>query len=146
MKILALSILALAGCATSSPAQHGITEIIIDRSCFGCATGSVVTLRSDGTVTRTKSGSERHGTSDVVSQSTMSVDGFNRLAQRFASSDFFELEEEYSDPELADGTWVAVSVRRSGGTKKVIARNDAGPSQLYELISAVDAVLGASHE
>ena len=51
---------------------------------------------------------------------------------------FFDLREEYGDPELRDGKWTAISITCGRQSKKVISREDSGPQALQQLIKEVD--------
>ena len=117
-----------------------ITEISLERNCFGCPTGSLLVLRRDGTATYTVTGSARQGTTDQVSQGKVSPKDFDRLTKMILASGFFDLAEEYGDPEQRDGKWAAISVTRGNQSKKVISREDSGPQPLQDLIKEIDQI------
>jgi hypothetical protein len=120
-----------------------ITEISVERNCFGCPTGSLLVLRRDGTATYTVTGDERHGTTNQVTQGKVARKDFDRLARLATTNGFFKLAEEYGDPEQRDGPWTALTVVRGRESKKVTSREQAGPKCLQEMIKAVDEI-GAS--
>lgn len=122
-----------------------ITEISLERNCFGCPTGSLIVLRRDGTATYTVTGDERHGTTNQVTQGKVTQKEFDRLAKMLVADGFFGLVEEYGDPEQRDGKWTAISVVRDGEQKKVTSREDAGPKCLQEIIKAVDEIGNGIH-
>ena len=87
--LLGFAMLAMCGCApqltgaqsrTGSPSMN-ITEISLERDCSGCATGSVLVLRRDGSATLTTTGKARLGTADRVAVGRVRSEDFEQLAQ-----------------------------------------------------------------
>lgn len=143
----ALSCLAFALCGCAGTALHAqpqegalaITEISLERDCFGCPTGSVVTLRRDGSATLTTTGKARHGTQDVVFEGKVSGTDFDELARLAVSSGFFNLGDTYEDPQTRDGSWTVTRVVRGKEDKRVFRRGDAGPPTLRVIETAINA-------
>jgi hypothetical protein len=132
---------ALAACAqTTSPAMNTITEISIERDCSGCANGSVLVLRSDGTATLTLVGKARLGTTGSASRGTLHREDFDALARLAQSHGFFEMNDVYEDPEIQDGAWTTTRVLRGTQDKRVIRREAAGPAGLKQLEAAIAAL------
>ena len=136
-----VGLMALSACAqTTTPTMNNISEISMERDCFGCATGSVLVLRSDGTATLTITGKARHGTSDSASRGTLRREDFDALARLAQSKGFFEMQDSYEDPEVQDGAWVTTRVLRGTQDKRVTRREAAGPAGLKQLEAAIAAL------
>jgi hypothetical protein len=134
-------LMALAACASvTGPRDESVTEITQERDCFGCATGTTVTLRRDGTAALRNTGKSRFGTSDRSFTGTVTRADFDRLASLAVARGFFELGEEYRDPAVADGAWVINTFVRDGRAKKVLDGNSAGPADLRAVEDAIEAV------
>lgn len=125
--------------ASTTPTTAGITAITLERNCFGCTSGSVLTLHRDGRATYTVTGNARSGTTDKTSTGTIAPDEFERLARLAISSDFFALNEHYEDAQTRDGAWVTTTVARDGKDKQVFRREDAGPPALGAFETGIDA-------
>jgi len=128
---------------SASPAAvpaHAITEIALERNCFGCPNGSLLVLQRNGTATSTVIGSARLGTVNRVSTGRVRREDFDALAQLLVSRGFFALEDEYADPRLRDGEWTSIRAVRDGREKKVFDRAHAGPARLQAIEAAIDAV------
>jgi len=127
---------------TSSPAgaRHGLTQIVAEHDCFGCATGWTLVLRSDGTATHTLTGNARHGTVDQVKTASLGVREFDRLAALLVARGFFAMKDEYADPQTADGPWTSIAAVRAGREKKVFDRGEAGPAPLRAIETEIEAV------
>jgi hypothetical protein len=126
--------------SSADKSVSGITEISLERNCFGCPTGSVLVLRKNGTATYTVTGSARHGTADQTTQGRVPKKEFAHLAQLAAAQGFFTLAEEYGDPQQQDGKWTSITIVRAGQSKKVLSRDQAGPKNLQKLVTAIEAV------
>jgi hypothetical protein len=50
------------------------------------------------------------------------------------------MRDEYRDPNLADGGWIATSAVRDGSTKQVLDSNEAGPPALKAIEEAIEGV------
>jgi hypothetical protein len=124
----------------SAPTGTAITAIRLERNCFGCSDGSVLILQRDGTATVTTTGSARFGTTDRTARGRVTEKDFAELVGVLTMQRFFQLNDEYADPQLQDGTWLAVTVTRGGQEKVVRQRNDAGPPALGAIVRAIDAV------
>ena len=136
-----LGLMALSACAKSpGPAMNSITEISIERDCSGCANGSLLVLRSDGTATLTQVGKVRLGTADSASRGTLRREDFDALARLAQSKGFFEMQDSYEDPEVQDGAWVTTRVLRGTQDKRVMRREAVGPAGLKQLEAAIAAL------
>ena len=138
-----VSFLLGAGNDSPSPAASpapAVTEITLERNCFGCPTGSVFVLRRDGTATYTITGNARQGTSNRTSTGRIERDEFDRLARLMVSRGFFAMKDEYADPQLRDGDWSSLTAVRGGAEKKVFERNGEGPADLQAISKAIDAL------
>lgn len=135
----------LAACASVTATKgNPVTEITQERDCSGCEAGhTLVTLRQDGTASLTNVGKSRFGTADRVFTGRVTRADFDRLASLLASRGFFDLQDEYKDPSLADGSWIETSAVRDGRTKKVLDANAAGPPALRAVEDAIEAVRAA---
>ncbi len=122
--------------AVSNPQQ--IMEISLERDCFGCATGSVLVLRRDGTATLTITGKARHGTESSVATGSVPRPDFEELARLALSQGFFELSDSYEDAQLQDGAWSTTRVLRGSQEKRVFRREDAGPAALRNFEAAIE--------
>ena len=140
-----LSLALASACLTQAPAPSapplpGITEIALEKDCFGCPTGTLLVLRRDGTATLTLTGKARHGTVDRVSTASIPRKDFEKLAELLVSKGFFALQDEYSEPGTADGEWTTIRAVRDGQTKRVTQRTQAGPAALQAIEQAIQAV------
>lgn len=117
---------------------HGVTEIAIERDCFGCDTAGTLRLRSDGSAELTVVGKARHGTRDEVRQGWIDATDFDDLATLLVERGFFDLKDRYEDPELQDGAWTTVRAVRAGQAKEVFVREDAAPPALKAVEAAID--------
>ena len=142
-----------AACTTAAPsnppsvAMSQITQITLERNCFGCATGSVLVLRRDGTAQLTQTGNARSGTADQRLRGSVTTAEFDALARLLVGRGYFSFDDSYQDPALQDGPWTTTAVLRLGPgqaqekhEKRVFRRDDAGPAALREIESAIDAV------
>ena len=131
--------LMLAACASVTASRaDAITEITLEKDCSGCETGTAVTLRLDGTATLRHTGKARFGTADRSFTGSVAREDYDRLASLMVSRGFFELRDEYRDPNLADGSWITTSAVRDGRTKTVLDSNEAGPPELKAIEDAID--------
>lgn len=122
----------------ASGRAHGITEIAIERDCFGCANAGALRLRSDGSAVLTQVGKARHGTQDATRQGWIDTADFDGLARLMVQQGFFDLKDRYEDPELQDGAWTTVRAVRGGQAKEVFVREDAAPPALQAVETAID--------
>jgi hypothetical protein len=134
-------LLAVAGtliAAHSTP----ISEIALERRCFGCTDAFEVTFRADGSASRVLFGDARRGIPDRRSKGSIEPRDFERLAALLLAEDFFDLRDSYEDPKLQDGTSLTVSARRGGEHKRVLDRNQAGPAGLKKIETSVAEAAG----
>jgi hypothetical protein len=136
----------LAACSTPLPAQTttvdaalNITEISVESNCFGCASGSTLTLHRDGRALLTSTGSARHGTADQQRLGRIAAADFEALARLLLAQGFFALADSYADPALQDGAWATVRATRGGQVKQVFRRGDAAPAALRTIEAALAA-------
>lgn len=132
--------LAVAAEGQGPASARDVTEIRLERDCFGCATGSVLVLRRNGEAALTATGKARHGTEDRLSHGRVRVADFDRLARLVVTEGFFTLQEEYSDPELQDGGWTSLAVFAGGLEKTVTVRHESGPPALKKIVAAVERI------
>lgn len=133
---------AIACASPASPTADSVSEIRQERDCSGCESGTVVTLRRDGTATLLRTGKARFGTTDRTSQGSIAAEEFRRLAALLVSKGFFALQDEYRDPALADGSWVTTTATGEQD-KTVVDSNGAGPASLKEIEDAIEAARAA---
>jgi hypothetical protein len=119
---------------------HGISEIALERDCFGCPKGVTLLLRSDGTTLYTQVGKARHGTRDEVRQGRVSVGEFDALARLLVQRGFFQMKDRYEDPELQDGAWATLRATRGQQQKEVFVRDDAAPPEWRAVEAAIDVL------
>lgn len=117
-----------------------ITEISLERDCFGCASGWLLVLRRDGTAQRTLRGKARHRTQDQVSTGTLRLSDFEALAALVEAQRFFALADEYRDPEIQDGPWSQLRVVRGTQDKRVFRQDGAEHAGLVQIEAAIDAL------
>lgn len=118
-----------------------ITEISLDRGCFGCPNPYRLTLRRDGIAAMVYDGVARFGTVGRTLEASITNRDFLELAQLIVKGGFLDLLELYTHPTLMDGSTVVTTVTMSNGKKIVVTnRNEAGPQALREMESAIDAV------
>ncbi|MBC7940635.1 MAG: hypothetical protein H7Z19_12875 [Chitinophagaceae bacterium] len=121
-------------------AASSITQITLERDCSGCAAGSVLVLRRDGSATHTITGKARLGTQTQTSTGTVRSADFEALARLATGQGFFELNDSYEDPQIQDGPWAMTSIARGDADKKVFRRDDAAPPALRAIESAIEAL------
>lgn len=117
-----------------------ISEISIERQCFGCAQASRLVLRRDGSALLTLLGNARHGTEDKTSVATVSAAEFEAAANLILAHGFFDLADSYENPQLQDGAWATITVQRGTQLKQVFWRDDAGPPALRKIDAALTAL------
>jgi hypothetical protein len=123
--------------ASSAPVQP-ISQISLERDCFGCARGTRLVLRADGVAMRTHIGKARSGTQDVVTAGTVRAEDFAALSRLVDAQKFFVMNDEYQDPDLHDGPWSVVAVLRGSSEKRVFRRDEAGPDALKLIERRID--------
>lgn len=121
-------------------APHGVTEIAIERDCFGCDKARSLRLRSDGAALVTEGGKARHGGSDTLRQGWVDAGEFDALARLLVARGFFAMKDRYEDPELQDGAWTTFRATRGAHQKEVFVREDAAPPELRAVETAIDAL------
>lgn len=136
--VAGIGLVTLAACA--QPAMNDITEITVERDCTGCATGSVLVLRRDGTATLTVVGKARLATQNSSSTGTVSRADFDALAKLAAAKGFFQMQDSYDAADVQDGAWITTRVRGGTRDKQVLHRNAAGPEGLKQMEAAVAAL------
>jgi hypothetical protein len=124
----------------AEPSGSVITEITLERNCFGCPAGSRLVLQRDGAATLTATGNARHGTADRLSRGRVSKVDFDQLIRVLTAQRFFELENEYANPQLQDGDSSVIGVTRAGQQKTVSRRTGAGPPALDVIERAIETV------
>jgi hypothetical protein len=127
----------------SAVTAASITEISLERRCFGCPREGKVTLRRDGTATRVVFGNARAGTSDRESTAVLAGDVFQELAAAVVAERFFDLGDEYRDPAIADGESIVLTVVAGARQKSVLDRNTAAPAAFTSLASRIEKIAAA---
>jgi hypothetical protein len=130
--------------SATSGAPSAITQIGLERDCFGCATGTRVLLHRDGRAELTITGKARHRTVDRPLHGRIEPQQFEALARLVLEADFFALEPLYEEPDLQDGAWATIRVGRGGDIKEVFRREQAGPEGLARLEAAIEAAIEAA--
>ncbi len=128
------------GGKTAAATAAATTEIALENDCFGCATGSLLVLRSDGTATFTQTGKARHGTVDQVSQGRVPRADFEQLARLINTGAVWAMKETYEDPAVSDGAWATLRISRGAQRKEIFSREDAAPTELKAVHSAIEAL------
>lgn len=123
----------------SRSAAQTISEIALERQCFGCPDPYELVLKRDGSATRTVYGNARQGTTDRSFRASIDGGEFDRLAETLVKEGFFELNDEYRDPTLADGESLTTTAVRDGRPKAVLDKNRAGPANLRRVQEAIEA-------
>ena len=146
-----LSAIGLFCCALSvnTPLQSGqppisaesVTEISMERRCFGCDREFKVTLKRDGTATRAVFGNARQGTVDRQMAAVVTPAAFDDLARFIAAQGFDQLLDEYRDPRVADGEWVVTTVTAGARQKSVLDRNGTAPATLQRIQARIEGVV-----
>lgn len=137
--------------ATQTPSQvsspqvsaASMTEISLERRCMGCDREMKVTLRRDGTATKTMFGNARRRTADRHSTATMAPAAFEDVAKAVVAGGFFQMLDDYRDPQLADGESLTLAVRAGDSQKSVLESNGTGPAALKRLQSRIEEVANA---
>jgi len=136
--VASIGVVTLSACA--QPAMNDITEISVERDCFGCATGSLLVLRRDGTATLSVVGKSRHATQSSSASATLRLEDFDALVKLAAAKGFFQMQDSYEAADVQDGAWVTTRVRGGARDKFVVHRNAAGPEALKQLEAAIAAL------
>ncbi len=122
------------------PSAADISEIRLERDCFGCPSGQVLLLRRDGSALLTHTGKARHRTEDRIEEGALSVSEFDQLAMQAMTQGFFVLDGSYEDADLRDGAWSQLRILHRCGEKTVFSREGAGPAALRALHARIEAV------
>jgi hypothetical protein len=120
------------------PSTSQVSVITLERDCFGCATGIVIRVASDGSASLAITGKSRHGTVDQMSTSSISSADYQSLAQLVVAQGFFDLRDSYDDPQQQDGAWSTVTATRDGQAKLVFSRAGAQPDAVRQIEAAID--------
>jgi hypothetical protein len=126
---------------TPAPSQisaASITEIATERRCMGCEREFKLTLKPDGTATRTLFGNARGGTSDRQFTAAATPAAFEELARAIVAEGFFQLKDEYRDPQVADGEFTVTTVTTTAGHKSVLDSNAAAPEALRRIQARIE--------
>ena len=128
------------GQGSSALTPASVTEISLERRCMGCDREMKLTLRRDGTAIRTMFGNARRGTTDRQSTATIAATAFDELAAAAMTAAFFQLQDEYRDPAVADGESIATTVLAAGREKAVLHRHNKGPDALKRFEAAIERI------
>ena len=122
------------------PSSAAIEEITIQRGCFGCENHYKLTLKRDGTATLMRMGVLAFGRLDQRCTGTVGREAFGKLAAVVQGSGFFDLDDVYQDPRLADGGAVITTAVVAGRRKTVVDSNRKGPPNLLAIEDAVEGL------
>jgi hypothetical protein len=138
---IVLALFAAADASSTSDAGRTavISEVALERRCFGCKDAGKVIFRADGSAERVDFGSARARTEEQRFRGTVERGEFDRLAATFAREGFFDLEDSYEHARIQDGTSTTTSAVLDGRRKSVLSRNQAGPPALANIEKAVAA-------
>lgn len=117
-----------------------ISEIALERRCFGCQEPYKLTFQRDGAAHLLLVGVARQGTVDRNRRGTVTRDEFTQLASLIQTEGFFDLNDAYRDSTVADGQAAITTVVVDGRTKVVVNSNEAGPVRLRTIEDAIDAL------
>ena len=133
-----LPVTAAPGRQAAPTAAGAVTEIALERQCFGCENAQGVTLRQDGSATKVRFGNARLRIPETITKGAIDRAEFERLANLLQSEGFFDLKEAYRDPAVRDGEWVTIRAEHGGGAKAVLNSNQAGPANLARIQKAIE--------
>jgi hypothetical protein len=117
-----------------------IEEIAIQRGCFACGNVYKLTFQRNGTATLMRMGVLAFGALDHRCTGTVRPEAFATLAALMQGSGFFDLDDLYQDPPLADGGAAITSAVVAGHRKTVVNSNRKGPSNLSSIEDAIDGL------
>jgi hypothetical protein len=124
--------------AHAQVSAESITEIAMERRCFGCGREFKLALKRDGTAMRTVFGNARSGTTDRQFTAVATAAVFEDLARVVVAEGFFQLLDEYRDPQVADGESVVTTVTADGRQKSVLDRNAMAPDALQRIQARIE--------
>ncbi len=125
--------------APARGSSEAVTEIVLERQCFGCEGSYKATLRPDTSATRVFHGNARIRVPERSLAGVVESAEFERLAKLLVAEGFFELADSYRDPQVQDGQWVTTSAIRGGRLKSVVNSNRSGPASLERVEKAIEA-------
>lgn len=126
--------------SSAPPSAAAIVQVTLEGDCHGCASGLRLELPRGGPAVAHRLGKARHRTADTQARAALSPGEFEALVQAVLAAGFFSMADRYEDASLADGAWVAVTVRHAGGEHRVFRREDAGPPALQALLAQIEAL------
>jgi len=118
-----------------------ITEIAFERRCFGCDRELSITIRRDGTATRTVPGNARLGVAERQSRAEVSRAAFDEIAKLIVAEGFPGFKDEYRDPSIADGEWAVTTVTAGTARKAVADRHGMAPPALVRIQARIEALI-----
>jgi hypothetical protein len=119
---------------------EAITEIALERRCFGCDRELAITIRRDGTATRTTFGNARMGVAERQAHGEVPGGAFDELSRLVVAEGFATLNEEYRDPSIADGEWAVTAVTSGGVRKSVLDKHEKAPPALVRIQARIEAL------
>jgi hypothetical protein len=125
---------------TAPVTADAITEISLERRCFGCEPQFKIAFARDGRATRTTFGSARQRVQDRHAEGSIGAAAFSELARLVVSEGFWQLRDEYRDPQTADGAWAVTTVAAAGRQKSVMDRHAMAPAALQRIQRRIEEV------
>ena len=117
-----------------------IAVITLERGGFGQASSTLLTLQRDGSASYRVTGNARMGQANQAHAASLPRADFEALARLVVAQRFFALEDQYADPQIADGAWLSIGVQRQGQLKSVFSRDGAGPAALKAVEAAIEGL------
>lgn len=118
---------------------QAVTEITLERRCFGCGREYAISFRRDGNASRILFGNARSNTEDRGFTGHLDPGEFDALAELLRREGFFALEAEYPSIHSVDGEWSTTRAIASL-TKAVLNVNGAAPDSLKRIEKAIDTL------
>jgi hypothetical protein len=143
--VATLAIAAVAPVGAAQPPAPGgpIVEVIaFERWDFGGPGPYRIEFHADGRAERVDIAQERQGRPERRFDARIEVLEFARLCHLVEAAGFFDLDDVYRDPQLADGVRTVTRVTRGGTEKSVSNANHSGPARLSRLEEALGELAG----
>ncbi|RVU44259.1 hypothetical protein [Rubrivivax rivuli] len=125
----------------AAPSAASIQHVTLERDCHGCPSGLRLELPRGGPAVSHRIGKARHRTADGSARAALPAAEFDALTKALVAAGFFTMAATYEDETLADGAWMRLTVRHTGGEHSVFQREDAGPEGLKALEARLDALV-----
>ena len=123
-----------------APSPPAVSEISLERLCFGCENAFRLVLRRDGSASRTRLGNARLGVPESHFKGVVPEAEFVRLERLLHEEGFFQMPDGFRDPSLQDGETHSVTAVRGDQVKRVVNANRAGPPALERVQAAIEQI------